>query len=446
MKRCYFLGLFFLLQGYIAFSQKPVARIDFEIRGMANSYLLLGLENLDRQIILDTIRLNAQGEGFYESKVRLQAGIYVVTFPNQKYFELLIDNEQFFTIYTDTIDIFENLVITGAEQPALFLKFQKLRRSLEKYRTAKDSTGVFQTQEKLKAFKDSVASHLSSSLLAAYLRLYDLTRQLSTRPQELTLESFVRQQQERERNFIRNFPFDDNRLLHSRLLYEQLSYFFNVFISQHPDTLISRMDMFLAQAARNEAMYKYLLAFFNQNFRHCRTPAYEKVYVYLAENYYLNGKAPWADPRFLNLLLKKVDELKPSVMGVKVANLPLVLSDDKPAMLYDYNAENIILFFWDPDCETCRNNYLQLVEKARPFKRKDLLIIAVYMHSNKQPWLEFLKKYNNTFINVYDPLKKNDFAKLFRIDRVPFYVLLNSEKQIVAKGNMLDSVWGQLRK
>ncbi|MGC8804210.1 MAG: redoxin domain-containing protein, partial [Bacteroidales bacterium] len=385
--------LFILYFPSLLYSQKPAARIDFEIRGLSNSFLLFGVEYLDRQVILDTVRLNASGEGAYESHVRLRPGIYVVSFPNQKYFELLIEEEQFFSIYTDTAGIYENLAIVGAEQPALFLRYQKLIGEVEKHKSVADSTIRLQNQMRLKAFKDSVVTHKPSSLLAAYIHLHDLNRSAKAKPRELTQASFIRQQQEREKAFMNDFPFNDNRLIHSRLLFEQLSFFFNIFISQHPDTLIARMDWFLTKARQNEEMYKYLLAFFNQNYRHARTPAYEQVYVYLAENYYLNGKAPWADARFIALLQKKIEQLKPSARGAKVANLQLLLSDEKTVRLYDYSAKNIILFFWDPDCDICQKAFIQLSEKTQKFPRKDLLVLAIYVHSNKNPWIEFIGKH-----------------------------------------------------
>lgn len=448
MKLLYRSGISLLILHFCAllFSQKPAVRIDFEVQGLANSFLLFGTEYLDRQIILDTLWLNTSGEGVYESQVRLKPGIYVVTFPNQKYFELLVEDEQFFSIYTDTAGIFEHLAIVGADQPAMFLRYQKLIDEAEKHKSIADSALRLQIQKRLNTFKDSIVTHNPASLLAAYIRLHELNRSTTAKTRELTRSSFTRQQQEREKAFMHDFPFNDNRLIHSRLLFEQLSYFFNVFISQHPDTLIARMDWFLTQSSQNEEMYKYLLAFFNQNFRHCRTPAYEQVYIHLAENYYLNGKAPWADARFIALLQKKIDQLKPSARGTKVANLQLLLPDEKPVQLYDYNASNIILFFWDPDCEICQKAFIQLSEEVQQFRRKDLLVLAIYVHSNKNPWIEFLSKHKNSFVNTYDPLKKNNIAQNFRIDQVPYFYLLNSDKNIVSKGNTIESVWNYLNK
>jgi len=439
-------GLLFIHQIPYLYSQKPAARIDFEIRGMANAYVVLGTEYFDRQVLLDTIRLNEKCEGFYESKTRLQPAIYVVIFPNQKYIELLIEDEQFFSVYSDTAGIFENITIAGADQPALFVRYQKLRFMVENPQMRVNSQLREFYLKQLNAFKDSVLTRMPGSLLAAYIRLQELTPHSSVKLRDVTPASFIRQQQEREKVFIRNFPFNDNRLLRSRLLYDQLSYFFNVFISQHPDTLITRMDTFLTRAYANMEMYKYLLAFFNQNYRHCRTPAYEKVYVYLAQNYYLNGKAPWADARFIAMLRKKIDQIKSSAIGSQVDNLQFYLQDEKPVQLYDYRAKDMILFFWDPDCNVSRQAFTDLSQKTQRLRSKDLLVVAIYVHSNRLPWIEFLRKNNNPFINVYDPLKKSNFTQLFQIQRVPYFYLLDGHKTIVAKGNTVGSVWQYINK
>jgi len=427
------------------FSQKPAARIDFEIKGLSNAYLVLGTEYFDRQIIIDTIRLNDKGEGAYESRSRLQPAIYVITFPNQKYFELLIEDEQFFSVYTDTADFFEHLTISGAEQSALFVRYQQLIGRTEKPTSTTRHSSQVMYQQQLQTLKDSVLSNMQGSLLAAYIRLHDLTQYSAVKSEKLTPATFAQQHQIKEKDFIHNFPFNDTRLLRSRLMFEQLSFFFNVFISQHPDTLIARMDTFLRLSYSNTEMYKYLLAFFNQNYRHCRTPTYEKVYIHLAENYYLNGKAPWADTRFLAVLRKKIDQIKQSAIGSKVSNLQFFLPDEKPVQLYDYSTKNMILFFWDPDCDICRQAFTDLAQRTQQQRGKDILVVAVYVHSNKLPWIEFLKKNNNPFVNVYDPLKKSNFMQVFRIQQVPSFYLIDGNKVIVAKGNTLDSIWPYIK-
>ncbi|MCX7987634.1 MAG: thioredoxin-like domain-containing protein [Bacteroidales bacterium] len=423
------------------FSQKIATQIDFEIKGIENSFVVFGVEYLDKQIIIDTIRLNEQGTGAYVSKARLKPGVYVVTFPNKKYFELLIDDEQFLSITTDTSAILKKLSIVGATQPSLFIKHQMLRMEFEKLKQSNDSLKIAQLQIEMEAFIDSVNKFLPTSLLSAYFKLLGLNRRTNHMPKEVSSKTFINLQQAAEKHFIANFPFSDNRLIQSRLLFEQLNYYFNVFISQHPDTLISRISLFLDKARSNEEMYKYLLSFFNQNYRHCRTPAYEKVYVYLAEKYYLNGNAPWADKRFINQLEKKISLIKSSTIGSRASDLLLFSPNEKAFRLDEISAQKIILFFWDPECDICQSKYQELVRLVKSLKSRDLVVVAIYVHSNKAPWIEYIKKFDSPFIHGYDPLKKSNIRSRYFFENVPYFYLLDKNKVIVSKGTSLDRIW-----
>jgi thiol-disulfide isomerase/thioredoxin len=431
------------------FSQNIACRIDFEITGMEGKNILLGVEHADNQIVIDTIPLNNQGEGKFETRSRLQSGIYTVTFPNSKYIELMIEDEQFFSVYTDTSNLWDNLTITGASTPALFLRYQKLQASIEKEKrnlltlSSSDSILLISKQRVLNNFKDSVFAAMPNSLLSAFIRLQNLPQTNFKREQKkssLSSSAFMAYHNQAVNSFIDQFPFNDKRMLRTRLLYEKLNYFFNVFISQQADTLITFMNIFLTKARDNEDMYKYLLNFFNNNYRNCQTPEIEKVYVYLAKNYYLNGKAPWADKNFIHLLSNRVEKLEKTVIGSKGSDLMLYTTDDKPMNLYSIDAKNLLLFFWETDCPYCEDYFSQLVQLSKKYSQRQLKIVAIYVHSDRKAWIDFISNFNNTFIHLYDPLKKSNLVVLYNLSSVPFLYLLNDNKTIIAKGKNLQNI------
>ena len=99
-------------------------RIDFAIKGLENKNIILACEYGNKQIIIDTVQLDKEAKGFYTSnKKRLVTGIYIVLFPNQKYIELLINNEQFFTVISDTSGLFSNLIIEGSDETELYREY-----------------------------------------------------------------------------------------------------------------------------------------------------------------------------------------------------------------------------------------------------------------------------------------------------------------------------------
>ena len=162
--------------------------------------------------------------------------------------------------------------------------------------------------------------------------------------------------------------------------------------------------------------------------------------VYLADNYYLFGKAPWADPRFLKILQERVDALRPSLLGVKAANLELQKINGDLISLYDQKSDYLILYFWSPDCNICKTETPKLYDIYTKYKNKNVRVIAIYTHADKVIWQNELADKGYDWLNVYDPLLKSNFSKLYNVDVTPKIYILDKDKRIVAKGNNTQTI------
>ena len=61
----------------------------------------------------------------FSGKEPLEGGIYLIILPNKTYFEMLINDEQRFTLETDTLDYVGHLKVTGSLENQLFNDHQK---------------------------------------------------------------------------------------------------------------------------------------------------------------------------------------------------------------------------------------------------------------------------------------------------------------------------------
>lgn len=72
--------------------------ISFELRGHNDSFVSLAYHMGDRQYIRDTISTDRSGHASYKSTEALERGLYMVVFPDNSLFEIIISDDQQFNI------------------------------------------------------------------------------------------------------------------------------------------------------------------------------------------------------------------------------------------------------------------------------------------------------------------------------------------------------------
>jgi len=428
-------------------------KIDFNIKGLENQQLYLTYEYGNKQVMVDTVKLDKDGNGYYSSKNRIPGGIYAIVFPNKMYFDVMIDDEQFFSINTDTANYFKNLVIEGSEESELFRQYQVLTNEYEKKqkelrikKSENDSifspyqkqTGnpLLEARKKIDDFSAKIFNEKPKSFLAAYLLMAkdpDIPENMIYQNPEPSREFFFKRYLFIKKHYFDYISFSDTRLLRTHLIYEKLEYYFNHFISQGFDSISSAIDFVSNMSKINLESNHFVLNFLMANYRNPKNPDQERALVYLSDNYYLNGKATWADPRFLKLLQNKIDALRYSLIGNKSPDLKLQAPDDKIISLNNLEADYTIIYFWSPDCASCKIETPQLYKIYKKFKGNGLKVYAVYTHADKEIWQSYIDDKNLDWINVYDPLMKSNFGKLFNVDFTPKLYILDKDKKIVAK-------------
>src|SRR5690606_3258597 len=74
--------------------------------------------------VIDSVKLNEKSEGVFKGTKALGGGIYVVAYPTRdRFFGMLIDKDQHFSVMTDTSDLSKR-TFTGSEDNNNFLVYQ----------------------------------------------------------------------------------------------------------------------------------------------------------------------------------------------------------------------------------------------------------------------------------------------------------------------------------
>jgi peroxiredoxin len=169
---------------------------------------------------------------------------------------------------------------------------------------------------------------------------------------------------------------------------------------------------------------------------------FDKVFVNIAERYYLSNQAYWADSTLKAKIEERVNKIKPNILGTAAHDL--IMPDTGLVMrrLYDVKADYTVLAFWDPTCGHCKKEIPALShfrDSARAAKL-NIEVFAVGIESDIDLWKNFVKEHKLTFINVSDLYNNTRFRSYYDIYSTPVIYLLDSRKRIIAKRLDVDKL------
>ena len=161
----------------------------------------------------------------------------------------------------------------------------------------------------------------------------------------------------------------------------------------------------------------------------------DKVFLDIAKNYYLSGKADWVDSTFLSKLRDRVRKIEPNIIGEKAHDLkPMELPNGAFTSLYKVDADYTILVFWDPGCGHCKKAMPKIKKIHDKFKNKGVEVFAVCTITDTAEWKKFIREKNlEDFINVIDRYNLSHFRDYYDIYSTPVIYLLDKDKKILAK-------------
>ena len=163
----------------------------------------------------------------------------------------------------------------------------------------------------------------------------------------------------------------------------------------------------------------------------------DKVFVEIANKYYLTGKATWADSALLAKVSERATKMAPNLVGNHAPDLQRLESwDHQYYTLYDLKHDYIVLIFWEPHCGHCKKEVPKLHNVYTKLKAKgvDVEVMAVYTQVEREPWEKFIKeKEIDDWLNVYDKYQFTNFRNLYDIYATPTIYVLDKDKKIIAK-------------
>jgi thiol-disulfide isomerase/thioredoxin len=470
MKKICFL-IFSLIIGISSLNAQNKYEIKIKINGVSDTTLYLGHHFGSKQFVIDTTTIDSNGNAVFKGDKELGRGIYLIAMPsrNMTYFEILIGNKQSFSIETDTVDFINNMKIQNSPENAIFneyqkkaIVFQQKQRELnEEYVKVKGnedevrkiidkSTEINKAQDN---YVDSIIANNSNFFFSKILKaLKQIEIPEAPTDDEGNVIDPLFQYLYNKDHFFDNIDFAENGLLRTPIYESKVDYFLSKVVIPEPDSLMKETHKLISKAFEggDSLMYQFTVSHLLNSYDTSRVMGFDAVFVAIAEDWYLNGKAPWADTTLISKISEKVDKVTPNKIGNIAPNLVKMQGiDNKYYNLHDIPGEYTILVFFEPSCGHCKKEIPKLIEQYRDsLKVFNTSIFAVYTKYDREEWTKFVEEKNlieNGWYNVWDgPYPHSNFHDFYNIYSTPVIFVLDKNKKIIGKRIGVEDIKGFL--
>ena len=460
MRKLIFSILLSLVPVFLSGQLKNGYEINVTIMDLQDSTVFLAYHLGDKQYIKDTVKLDRSGNGIFRGQQTLPQGIYMIVLPGRKYFEILISDNQRFSLSCTFSDYFNTLKFTGSVENSAFVEYQKnwvtmqqtaiaISKRIQNNKQNNDSLKILGSVQKLqeenmKAYLKSVVKANEGNFLGTLVKgLLPIDIPKFTIPIGYKNPDSIRWVMNYNYNkdhFFDNIDLNDERLIRTPLLYSRLDSFFTNVLIQSPDTINKEIDKLINKCSSNYKMFQFVSVYLFNHFRESEIMGHDAVMVKIADDIYLSGKADWVTREFKDDLRKQIDLIRPNLIGKKAENMVMDSYKGIFVSLYDVEKDFTVLYFWEPNCGHCQEATPKL--KAYYDKPKDysLEVFAVCTTADKEKWTKYIEDNKITWINGWDPKRISHFDFYYNVQSTPTIYVLDKNKKIIAKKLAVEEI------
>ena len=408
-------------------------------------------------LVDDTVYLDSNGRGFVKRDTLLPQGIYKIYRNAESHFDFLLGADQQVSITNPDFSI-QNMTIEGGVESVEFLNYmkwisqqQKTKKSLEDKRTgaspeeiSKIDAQLLQLNEEVTQYWRNKKEEFPGSFLGTFL-MSNYYRDL--RPEEFPPEftandslKWVYHYNYRKNHFFEYFDLTDERMLYTPSIKPKLDTYFEKVLLQMYDSVKQPVYNLINKVEPHPGMFRYVVSYFLNSSLSSRVMGMDALFVDLARDYYLSGKATWADSATLAKIRENVIFFENTLIGKNARDFQMETLEGNPFRLYQLNAKYTILVFYEPGCSHCREFVPALYKDVYlPFRDMGLDVVAVYIMDKKPEWEEFVQKNQlHEWHNVWDEHHLSRFKITYDTRTTPQIYLLDKDKKIIAKKFTID--------
>lgn len=422
-------------------------QLNFKITGVPDGEIYLANYYGSGQYYKDTA-YSTDGTFSFVGETPLKEGMYSIIKDNGRVFDFMVDGQNF-SMSTDTAAPLKNMVIENSPENTLFYEYmnylstqQSIMKDLKAQKAATEKKKeIEKIDESIKDLDKTVSDYRKSffkkhanSFTSKFLQAMEFPEIPETpKLKNGQLDSLFPYRYTKKHLFD-HIDFTDERFINSPAYHEKMAYYISKLTPQIPDSINAAAD-FLLKKAVNPEIFRYTLSYITTTYEKSEYIGMDAVFVHMARNYYLNGKADWISEQQLKKIKERADALEPLLIGKKAPNIIVKDTAQKNYLqLYDVQAKYTIVYIWSPECGHCKKSTPVLKKLYDKYKSEGLKVFAVGNDFENEKWIEFIKKNKLDFINGSDGGEfTSNFRHTYDVYSTPQTYLLDKDKKIIIK-------------
>lgn len=426
---------------------------------LTSGQVLLAHYYANQNHVLDTGYIDASGNVHFQADSAAPGGIYLVVLPSKRPFEIVLAEEQKFSIdVPDTNKIIETIKITGSKENTAFYEHQRfmneqgakvepLKAALDRAKKSnnKDSIALLNKQitaidSTVKQYKRDYVKKYPDLFMSKVLRLMDETDPVPMdkcpKKPDGSIDSSYNYWNYRN-HYWDGMDFTDERLLRTPVFYNKMKFWVEKVVPQHPDTLAQQVCWFLDQTYQNDELYKYSISYLTYYFESSKIMGFDAVFVAIVKNNHARRKCWWITEEQNDKIVKRATQLEFTLLNHQAVNLFLQDSTGKVVELGKVQADYTILVFWDPTCSHCKVEIPELKKYYDSLKVAGVSVevYAIYSELDYPIWRKYIREHNLNWLNVCarDGQELGTAKYYYDVFSTPTLYVLDKTKKIIAK-------------
>lgn len=432
----------------------------FNVKDAHDNLVYLVIHYNDKLILKDSVTPSSPGVFVFKGDKPYDDGMYSLVSGSKKlYLNFILDHNQHFEYYLDTTGNVDNFRVKNSPENEEMLRFQ--RKTSEAQNLANDWS------KKYKEFDDAgntdSAEFYKNKLDGINNEMMDFINDLIaqnpgylfSKMQKSYMNIDVPEFKDAEGNnnvnaqaaYYRTHYWDNFDLADHRFIYipsfdpKMKDYFLKVIFHQESDTINKYIDLFLSKAAADTFMFHYCVDWLSYQFETSKVIGHDAVFYHIAKNNQLAGKCYWLDEDVISKYQKRIKRIEPLLIGKIAPEMRIpdtTLTDDysKWKSSYQTNKPYTILWFYDPDCPTCKKeskNLRQVYDSLERIGKRNFEVYSIGNDSDIDRWKKYVKENNYPWINVGGNKGNLDYLEYFNIYESgnPTMFIINARHEII---------------
>jgi len=444
-------------------------KIEVTIKPYKNQWIYLAYYYGGIKALADSAFLDGNSQGVFTGTQTLPQGIYIVASPAKSIlFEMLVPEDQQFSVSMDTIAPDASLQFSGSDENQRFMQYtgfigsrapalEKARKELEAAKTDVEKKVLQEQWEKKNSEIDDYRLDVIKKYPGSLLGMLFKAMQETPYPPDLlnpkTRADTLAQYRFGKEHYWDNIDLMDGRLVRTPIFENKLKTYLNNLVLPDADSIIYEQNWMMALGRNDPEMQRYLISYFIDNYMYPKIMGQDKVFLHTYERYVANNNpvTSWLNEKQRKAITERAYMVMANQLGAPAYDMALVDTAGKVKNLYDLKGDYTVIAFWDPNCGKCREELPKMDSLYKAWwKKMNIQVYSVMVNEDAlNDWKTFIRVTGKDWVHVHqtkemrqeeEKSQQPNFRQLYDMRSTPTLFLLDKDKRILAKNIALEDL------